>query len=87
MHRTSNRIADYEPVSQRGVIVRAQGTNRKIVRSAPGQNCVFAVHAARNHRAIGEIVDGYAASEVFGSLFHDRYVPERGAQCDGLRLF
>jgi hypothetical protein len=75
MHRTSNGLADNEPVSQRAVVVRACGTNRKIVHSAPGQNYVFAVDASRNYRTVGEIVDSYAGSEIVGSLFHDRYVP------------
>jgi len=64
MHGAPNRIVHDEAVCEWRVIMGTEGTDRKIIRSAPHQNCVFAADAPLEHCAIRDLVDGNAAFEI-----------------------
>ena len=64
MPGTTNRIADQQPVRERGAVVRAEGTDREQFLPAPRENHRLAAHVPGEHPAVADVRDWDARGEV-----------------------
>ena len=69
MPRATNRVADQQPVGQRGAIVRANSTDREQFVTAPRKQHRFAVCVPKQHSAVGNFRERDALDEVRSTEF------------------
>src|SRR5262249_54483642 len=69
--RATNCIADYQAVSERTVIMSAEGTHGKELLSAAREENIFSIKLTCDHATIGEFFDWKSVFEIgFGRVGH-----------------
>ena len=95
MQRAADRILDDKPIGKCTVVMRAGSSDCKVILPAAHQNRVFAVDAALDDGAVGNLLNGNAGPKIqliglFHACFPVRLLPGDGVgalsinrRCDG----